>query len=357
MNHRLSWRTGLSLLALGVAAAALLSLTVGAAGIPLEKLFRAIASAQASMERTILLRIRLPRVVLALGAGGALSLAGVILQGLFRNPLVEPYTLGVSGGSALGVALAIVLGLHRTASYVLPVAGFAGALAVMLLVSGLGASRRLRGVESMLLMGVMISFIASSLFMLLMALSKAEDLHGIVYWTLGSLDEPDRLLVFLLLGVSLAGLIYAWGFSSRLNAMALGQEDAHHLGVDVARTRQRLFLAASLLTGVAVAVTGIIGFVGLVVPHFVRRILGGDHRVVLPAAYLAGGLFLLLSDTAARVVIAPLELPIGVVTGLVGGGLFVEEDNVDIRANIRPLFRRLSVDGKHPVGSTVKLAE
>jgi iron complex transport system permease protein len=187
----------------------------------------------------------------------------------------------------------------------------------------LSVSRRLKSMETMLLLGVMISFMASSLFMLLMALSRAEDLHGIIFWIMGSLDEPNTRLVHTLLLTSLLGLITAYAFTPSLNALALGQQDAYHLGVNVDRTRKRLFLLASLLTGVTVSVTGIIGFVGLVVPHFVRLFFGADHRIVLPASFLAGSLFLLVCDILSRVIIAPLELPIGVITGLVGGGLFI----------------------------------
>ncbi|MCK5148115.1 iron ABC transporter permease [bacterium] len=316
-------RIGLLILLAAVPVCALASLAVGAAGIPLPVLIRNLSHSVLSVEHEILFRIRLPRIVLAIAAGGALSVSGVLLQGLFRNPLVAPYTLGISGGAALGVALAIVLGLANTFAFSLPIAGFTGALCVMGIIYGLNAARRIKDVQGMLLIGVMISFMATSLFMLVMAMSRSEDLHGIVFWIMGSLDEPDIRLVYGLAVVSLIGLGAAYLFIRELNAMALGEQDAHHLGIDVHKARKRLFLLASILTGITVAVTGVIGFVGLVVPHFVRLFFGSDHRYVLAGAYMGGAVFLLACDALARTIISPLEMPIGVITGLVGGALFI----------------------------------
>jgi len=323
MRRRFSRNIGLIVLLVAIPPAVLGALSVGAAGIPLKQLLAQFVSGGGTVEHTILFRLRLPRSVLALAAGGALSLSGVLLQGLFRNPLVAPYTLGISGGAALGVALSIVTGLATALSLALPVAGFTGALLVVALIYGLNASRRIRDVQGMLLMGVMISFMASSLFMLVTALSRSEDLNGIIFWIMGSLDEPHLWLVYGLAVISVLGLGVSYLFVRELNAMALGEQDAHHLGVDVDRARTRLFLLASLLTGVTVSVTGVIGFVGLVVPHFIRMVFGGDHRYVLAASFMGGALFLLACDVIARLIIAPLELPIGVITGLVGGALFV----------------------------------
>jgi len=279
---------------------------------------------QDSIEHTIFFRIRLPRVLLGVAVGSALSLAGVMLQGVFRNPLVEPYTLGISGGAALGVCLNVLLRLsHRVGSWTLPLAGFLGALASIVLVSLLMVRKHFTRVRDLLLVGVMISFVCSSLVMFIMAISRADDLHGIVFWLMGSLEEPNSFLIGLAAAVSLLSLAVSWMFSLNLNAMALGEEEAMHLGVRVESTKRVLFVLASLATGLSVSVAGVIGFVGLVVPHFMRLFVGGDHRILLPASWLCGAAFLVLCDTIARTVVSPVELPVGVITGILGGTLFV----------------------------------
>jgi iron complex transport system permease protein len=159
--------------------------------------------------------------------------------------------------------------------------------------------------------------------MLIMALTKVEDLHGIIFWIMGSLQEPSSSLIRTILFISLGGLIIVLFYAVDLNALSLGEEEAFHLGVQVERVKKVLFLLASFITGCCVSVTGIIGFVGLVVPHLMRLVVGGDHRILLVTSYLAGAIFLILCDTLARVVLAPTELPVGVITGLVGGSLFI----------------------------------
>jgi iron complex transport system permease protein len=243
---------------------------------------------------------------------------------MFRNPLVEPYTLGISGGAALGVCLNIVAGgPERFGFFLLPISGFLGALGVISVVYILSTKGGIMKLSRLLLIGVMVSFIASSLIMLIMAITRAEDLHGIIFWIMGSLEEPNLSLIKAVLFVSLGGLIISLIFAVDLNALALGEEEAFHLGVDVERVKKTLFLLASFLTGCCVSVTGIIGFVGLVVPHLMRLLVGGDHRILLVASYLTGAIFLILCDTLARVIIAPTELPVGVITGLVGGSIFI----------------------------------
>ncbi len=302
----------------------LLALCAGSEGFTPGRLLSVLMNGQDSIAHTILFRIRLPRVLLGIAVGGALSLAGVMLQGVFRNPLVEPYTLGISGGAALGVCLNVLFRLSATlGSWTLPLAGFLGALASITLVSMLMLRRRFSSVRDLLLVGVMISFVCSSLVMLIMAISRDEDLHGIVFWLMGSLDEPNTFLIGLAAAVSLLALAVSWLFSLNLNAMALGEEEATHLGVRVELTKRVLFLLASLATGLSVSVAGVIGFVGLVVPHFMRLYVGGDHRLLLPASWLCGAAFLVLCDTLARTVFSPVELPVGVITGILGGSLFV----------------------------------
>jgi iron complex transport system permease protein len=247
-----------------------------------------------------------------------------MLQGMFRNPLVEPYTLGISGGAALGVCVTIVLGFgNRFGAWSLPLSGFAGAVLTIFVVYFLGTRRHVVNIRDLLLVGVMISFICSSLVMLAMAMSRAEDLHGIIYWVMGSLEQANISLVRLAIAVSLVSLAGSYVFCLDLNALALGEEEALHLGVNVENTKRLLFVLASITTGVSVSVAGVIGFVGLVVPHFMRLLFGNDHRILLLASWLCGAAFLVLCDTAARTVISPTELPVGVITGIVGGSVFV----------------------------------
>lgn len=276
------------------------------------------------MELSILLDIRLPRILLGFAVGGALSLSGVLLQGIFRNPLVEPYTLGISGGAAIGACLNIVLRLNRVLGFFsLPLCGFLGAVLVILIVYSLSVRRGVLKTQGLLLSGVMISFISSSLVMLIMSISRAEDLHGIVFWIMGSLEEPNWVLIKLALGMAVFGLAVSYIFCRGLNALSLGEEEALHLGINVERTKHLLFIIASLLTGFSVAIAGVIGFVGLVVPHFVRMFIGDDHRILLAGSFICGAAFLIFCDTLSRIIIAPMELPVGVITGILGGSIFI----------------------------------
>jgi iron complex transport system permease protein len=319
--YRVAWLLVLTGALLGVS---IFSLCIGPAGIPFKKIIHLIFEGKGTTEYSILFDIRLPRIILGFAVGGALSLAGVMLQGMFRNPLVEPYTLGISGGAALGVCLNILLGLHHKFSILsLPLSGFLGGVLIIAMVYTLSIRRGILKMQGLLLTGVMISFISSSLIMLIMAVSRVEDLHGIIFWIMGSLGEPNWVLIRIMTVVFILGLFASYLFWRDLNAISIGEEEAIHLGIDINKTKRSLFLFSSLLTGCAVSVCGIIGFVGLVVPHLVRMFVGGDHRILLISASLVGGIFLILSDTLARTIIAPLELPVGVITGIIGGSIFV----------------------------------
>lgn len=297
----------------------LVSLSLGSVRIPFSKVFSLMFVPQQQMERIILLNIRLPRIIMAIAVGGSLSIAGVIFQGLFRNPLVEPYTLGVSGGAALTVAIAISLGFH----FILPIVGFLGAIATVALVYLIAAWRGTWQITTLLLTGVMISFITSSLIMFILAVARVGELHSIIFWIMGNLNESQWSLIFVVLGISIITMFVSLFYACDLNALALGEEEALHLGINVAMTKKVLFILASIVTGCVVSLSGIIGFVGLVVPHFFRILIGRDHRILLPTAFLGGGIFLVISDTLARTIITPLQLPVGVVTGIVGGITFI----------------------------------
>lgn len=320
----LQWSLYLAGLFVLLIASVLLSLSVGEMNLGFMDIFSILRKGHESMEYTILSQIRFPRVLLGIAVGGALSLSGILLQGVYRNPLVEPYTLGISGGASLGVAFAIVFGLHKLiGSFVLPASGFIGAFLIIFLVYTISSRSGRINIQSMLLTGVMVSFIASSSMMLLMATTNSENLHGIIFWIMGSLDEPDMSLIYLTLILALVSLVVSYLFVQPLNALRLGEEKAKHLGINTDTTIKLLFLLSSLLAGVSVAVAGVIGFVGLIIPHLMRLLVGSDYRILLVSSFLSGSIFLVLSDIVARTIISPNELPIGVITGIAGGVVFL----------------------------------
>ncbi|MCG8684101.1 MAG: iron ABC transporter permease [Desulfobacterales bacterium] len=325
MPHKVkSWLLIISGLAVLVVVSGVLALCTGSAGIPAAKIPGILIQGPGSSEYSILMHIRLPRIFLGMAVGGSLSLAGTLLQGMFRNPLVEPYTLGISGGASLGVCINILFKFYAVLGIIsYPLFGFAGASLVIFLVYSLNRSSHHVRSNRMLLTGVMISYVASSLVMLLMALAQSDDLQNIVLWIMGSLDETNTALIRTACMGSLSGLVISYLFCMDLNALALGDEEAANLGINTARSKKILFIVASFLTGLSVSVAGIIMFVGLIVPHFIRMITGPDHRILLGGSFLAGAAFLTLSDVIARTIIAPLELPVGVITGIIGGVIFI----------------------------------
>ena len=320
------WLLVVLALAILLLASVLISLTSGELRIGLMKALKLVFGSgdKNSIEYMLVSQVRMPRIILGLSVGGALSLSGIILQGIYRNPLVEPFTLGISGGASLGVAFTIVLGLHlKYGEFALPLSGFLGAFIIIFLVYTLSSRKGSVDVQNMLLTGVMVSFVASSAMMVLMALSNTENLHGIVFWIMGSLDEPNTSLIWLTLIVAVAGMFASYLFVRPLNALRLGEEKALHLGINTNVAVKVLFLISSLLAGVCVSVAGVIGFVGLIIPHVLRLFLGSDYRILLISSFLLGGSFLVLSDVMARTIISPNELPIGVITGIIGGSIFI----------------------------------
>jgi iron complex transport system permease protein len=318
------WSFYLAGLLVLLAVSVILSLSAGEMNLGFMDIFSILRKGHESMEYTILSQIRFPRVLLGIAVGGALSLSGVLLQGVYRNPLVEPYTLGISGGASLGVAFAIVFGLHQLiGSFVLPLAGFVGAFLIIFVVYIISTRSGRINIQTMLLTGVMVSFIASSSMMLLMAITSSENLHGIIFWIMGSLDESDMSLIYITLILSVCALAVSYLFVQPLNALRLGEEKAKHLGINTDLAIKLLFLLASLLAGVCVAVAGVIGFVGLIIPHLMRLLFGTDYRILLISSFLSGSIFIVISDVIARTIISPNELPIGVITGIAGGIAFL----------------------------------
>jgi len=303
-----------------------ISLGSGSAEISKKEIFELLVKktqghTPVSPEATIIFNLRIPRIILGFMVGGALALSGVMFQGMFKNPLVEPYTLGVSGGAALAVSAVLVFGYPL--GFGLPMAGFCGALLAIFFVYTIGSRWKKMKITSLLLTGVMLSFICSAAIMLIMSVAKSEEVHGIIFWIMGNLEGIPPPLLRLVCVIISVGAVLSFSKAWSLNALSMGEEEATHLGIEVEKVKRELFILSSLMTGVAVSVSGIIGFVGLVVPHFIRMLIGSDHRIVMPAAFLLGGTFLVLCDTVARTVIAPIELPVGVITGIIGGMAFL----------------------------------
>jgi iron complex transport system permease protein len=275
--------------------------------------------------RYIVVHVRLARVCLALVVGGALALAGAVYQGVLLNPLADPFTLGVSTGAAFGASLAILAGwggIHFLGVSALPVAAFAGALGALYLVYILGRMDGRLNSTTLVLAGVIVSTFLSALISLLKSLNE-DSVSTIVFWIMGSLSGKSWLHVMLVLPYLVVGGALILVYARELDLLSLGDIQAQQLGVDVPRTRFRLLLAASLVTAAGVAVSGVIGFVGLVVPHLVRLAMGPRHGKLLPATLVAGGLLVLLADTIARSLLASgEELPVGVVTAILGGPFF-----------------------------------
>jgi iron complex transport system permease protein len=284
-----------------------------------------------SLDRAIVLDVRLPRVLLAAIAGGGLAVVGVAFQAILRNPLAEPYILGVSGGAALGATIAILFGasaLTLLGAALLPLAAFAGGLAATALVYGLarvGKAPHAQAATSILLAGIVVNAIAGAAITFLKTLVTATKAQELLFWLMGFLDVPSvpalcAVAAYVAIG---GGVLLA--DAGRLNLLALGDESAQHLGVDVRALERRTFLVGSLVVGAIVSTTGLIGFVGLIVPHAMRRALGPDTRVLLPASLLAGGAALVACDLFARLVFRALhtEPPVGAVTALIGGPLFL----------------------------------
>lgn len=320
-----NWLTAIIILTILLIVSMLTSLCLGEINFSPDKIVHLFnVSAGENTEAYILQQIRFPRVLLALIVGGSLSLSGVILQGIFRNPLVEPYTLGISGGASVGTSLVIVLSLQGMwGGLFLPIAGFAGALGTIFLVYLFGIKRGNIRIHTLLLTGVMISFITSSLLMLIMALSKSEDLQGIVFWMMGSLNRSNPVTSLTIAVIAVVVLISSYLYSPALNAMRLGHEQATQLGINTKKSIKILFILTSLLTGICVSIAGVIGFVGLIIPQLIRYWVGSDFRILLITSFLGGGIFLILSDLFARTILSPNELPIGVITGIIGGILFI----------------------------------
>ncbi|EPX86624.1 ABC-type Fe3+-siderophore transport system, permease component [Rubellimicrobium thermophilum DSM 16684] len=309
-----------------------LAVSVGAVFIPLRTVWGVLANAVwpgavpvdwLPGHAAIVWDLRLPRAVLAMLVGAGLAITGAALQAVTRNPLADPHLLGISSGAAFGAILALLhTGLFLGLATV-PLLAFAGAMATTLIVLGAAQRTRATSADRMVLAGVAVSFIVMALANLLIFLGDPRATHTVVFWMLGGLGLAQWAHLIWPLTVLVPLGLWLWLRAGDLNAMTVGDETAASLGIPVTRFRLQVFVAGAMITGTMVAFSGIIGFVGLMVPHIARLILGGDHARVLPAGALIGALLLLWADIAARTLMAPEDMPIGIVTGLVGGLFFV----------------------------------
>ncbi|WP_460046806.1 FecCD family ABC transporter permease [Pseudomonas sp. S2_H01] len=330
-------RTLFTLLSLACALAIWLSLALGPVSLPLMDTLRAglrllgvpLAGDDVQQAELILGQIRVPRTLLGLAVGAVLALSGVAMQGLFRNPLADPGLVGVSSGAALGAAVAIVAGASLGGlppvlePYLLSICAFAGGLTVTGIVYRLGRRDGQTSVGIMLLAGVAMTALAGSIIGLFTYLADDAALRTLTFWNLGTLNGASYARLWPLLLVCTAVIFWLPRRARALNALLLGESEARHLGIEVERLKRELILCIALGVGAAVAAAGLIGFVGLIVPHLIRLVAGPDHRVVLPASALAGASLLLFADVFARMVLAPAELPIGIVTAFIGAPFFL----------------------------------
>jgi iron complex transport system permease protein len=319
----------LSILPLLAAVALVVAVGIGAVAVPplevakiIGGFLRGTLSQPSIPAETIILQVRLPRILLGFLIGASLSLAGTAFQGLLQTPLADPYTIGVSSGAAVGATAALLLIPEASSGFIIPLCGFAGALLALFIVYKLGSVGGRLPVVTVLLAGVVVSSFLSAVISLGMLLA-GEQMRNIFFWLAGGLGQRGWGYLALITPYFIVGLLVLLYLARDLNLILLGEEDALSLGVEVERTKRWILVAASLITAGAVSVSGLIGFVGLIVPHAMRIIIGPDHRYLFPAALFGGGIFLVATDTFARTVIAPAEIPVGIVTAFLGAPFFV----------------------------------
>lgn len=307
-------------LALVTLAAAFAALCIGSVPISLSEMFSALFGGGGSeTANQIIFEIRLPRILLAIAVGGGLSVVGAVFQAILMNPLAEPYILGISSGGAFGAVLSFLIG---TAFFGTQIFAFAGALLVVFLVFMFG--KRFGEIEPnhLLLSGVMIgSFFAAAILLMMNLLN--DSLRPVVFWLMGNLSTAGKYPVYFVFPVTVIISFILMTNAHKYNVMALGQDNARYLGVNVKFVNNLTYILSSFLVGSIVSVSGIIGFVGLLIPHLCRLLFGVDNRIVIPASFFIGASYIIIADTAARTVIAPAELPVGAITALIGAPVFV----------------------------------
>lgn len=310
--------------------------TIGSASIGPIDVYRVIASripgvgAMVSMDSistsqdTIIWNVRLPRVLLGVLVGAGLSISGAAFQGLLKNPMADPYILGISSGAALGAAIAIILNLGFSFFGFdgISMLALAGALMAVTVVYNIGRIRNQVPVTTLLLAGVAVGQFLTAIMSLLMVIYN-RDMTKIIYWTLGSLSGKGWTPITTIAGPMIVAMTVLVFFARDINIMLTGEESAKSLGVNVERIKVYILLLGTFITSMAVSISGIIGFVGLIIPHIVRLVVGPDHRILLPASAILGSVFMILTDTIARTVISPMEIPVGIITAIFGGPFFI----------------------------------
>ena len=299
---------------------------IGTESISLKAVFSGAGTQESvNPDYEIFVKVRLPRIILACLVGAALASSGVVFQALLRNPLADPYILGISSGAGLGVIIAVISGLDWMLWGRSPIAFFAftGALGTVWLVWFIGRMTGKFHVTGLLLAGVVVNAFFSAVIMFLTSIAKSQQVYSTIFWLMGNITEEDFLVLWLGAGFVVTGILALFCISPQLNALSFGEEDARSMGVNIARTQLIAFGIAAAITAIAVSLSGLIGFVGLLVPHAVRLVFGPDHRQLLPLSGIVGAIFLVIADTLARVIIAPAQLPVGVVTAILGGPFFL----------------------------------
>jgi iron complex transport system permease protein len=318
---RMALTTGLLLIAL--LGALVLSLTFGSTGSSLEALWSGLTGSahEASVGQTIVWQIRLPRALLAALVGAALSIGGLVFQAILRNPLAEPYILGISGGSAIGAILGILLGLSRFPG--VSVTAFAGSMATLAVVLVLSSGQSMLKKDSLLLAGVMVNAFCSAVILFLVSLTQDSRLHNIIFWLMGDMSLADMHQVGLLTAMLLPCFAVVFLSAHIMNLLLMGKETAQVLGINIKRATLILLIVTSFIISATVAQCGLLGFVGLVMPHLLRLILGPDHRLLVPACILGGGTYMMLCDLIARVLSNQGDMPVGVITAMIGAPVFI----------------------------------
>ncbi len=305
------------------------SVTQGSVKIPVSNVVSILFSSEAAdsikpAHIFIVENVRLPRILLSASVGGMLAVIGTVFQALFKNPMADPYVMGVSSGAAFGATLGIVfgLGVTFTGMSLVSMMAFIGALITMLVVYTLASVGGKISTTGILLAGIVVNALLSSLISLIMIIYHNE-IDRIVTWTMGSFNAASWDHIKLILIPMIFGVAYMISLSRELNTLNLSDEDAKNMGVDVERLKKTALVVASMLAAFSVSVSGIIGFVGLIVPHFFRMIFGSDHRILLPVSFIGGALFMLICDTIARSVLPNMEIPVGIITSIIGGPFFL----------------------------------
>jgi iron complex transport system permease protein len=294
-----------------------LSLMIGSVSISPIELF--------SLDFRGILVLRLGRIALALLAGASLAVVGAILQGLLKNPLADPYILGISSGSGLGAVVAIIAGFHIgfLGTFSIPVTAFVFGLFSIIFVYFLSKKGSRVGVEDLLLSGVIVTSMLSGIIMFIVSATEREGLHSALWWLLGNTQIYDMKILIIVGIITIVGILLSMLLARNLNTMSLGEEEAISVGLDTEKIKMLFFVLTSVMTAVIVSVCGMIGFVGLIIPHIARRLIGPDHRRLIPVSAFCGGIYLVLCDIIARRLTQPIELPIGVITAIVGGPFFI----------------------------------